>query len=546
MIAEYRGSTAGRVWGGVLLLAVLGAASLTRESQAQVAPAQAVAAPLASSPASSTPASAPGPGDLKAAARPEAQDSATEYLQAVATDQRRKVDEIARRLQDFKEAHNLGSLDQRKDLIRESLKSANLEVQRAGVVLQMAETRVEQINDYRQRGTDLTGLSFIASQPLVAELRQQASQQRIAIAKLRETFRQSHPNMISATNALDQTQRELERAVNEICAQVEGERQAAFTASQRRTAELDRLKAASLELDRVAMQYLQIEREFLAQNQILQAILVRAGERESGVVLASRASAAPAAAEPVAAKAPVTAEPLSVVFQRKPSGWVLTETRGDQGELAKSADQIQVLKATLEASPPRTSGPSPAAPASDEFTVSVLGAVNAQGAVTLRETPRPLVLDALARAGGFAPNADRAAVRLIRLAEDGSRSTSILAEDALMSGNSFVQRGDVVIVPELVAPVPLFATVMGAVNKPGRIELPPGRKLTIVDLIASAGGPTRLGDLRKVRLTRLDQKTNGGMTMIIDVDSLIRSGQIRGEDVVIDAGDKIFVAERIL
>ncbi len=467
MIAGYRASTAGRIVGGALLLAVLAAASVTRESHAQSAP-QGSQTQLATPVSEPAPAVDPYPEQQERSRR---QSRAVEMLQATVDPQRKKVDALAQQLQTFKNQHQLGSLDQRRDLVNESLKSAHLEAQRAGIVVDTARTRVAQIQDFRARGADLTTLSFVASQPAVAELMQQIAKQRIAVATLNERYRDAHPQMISATNALALTQRELERAVKAVCDQVESDMQAATTTYQERLSERERQKAESLELDRQTVQYRQLEREYLTQNQILQNIVARA--REEITAAAARAE-------------------------------------------------------------------------SDEFNVSVLGAVNAQGVVTLRRADQPIALDAIARAGGFAPNADRAAVRLIRADASGTRATTVLPEDALMGGHSLLQPRDVLVVPELVPRKPKSVTVLGAVNNPGMIELPVDRPLTIADAVALAGGPSRLADLKRVKLTRPDTNSRTSTTTIIDVEALLKGAKSIDTAPNISPGDTIYVTERIL
>lgn len=83
--------------------------------------------------------------------------------------------------------------------------------------------------------------------------------------------------------------------------------------------------------------------------------------------------------------------------------------------------------------------------------------------------------------------------------------------------------------------------VIGQVGKPDRVMFPPEKGLTIVEAITLAGGPTRLSDLKKVRLTR---KMPDGETVAeeIDVDALMKRG---GRDAVqLQRDDVIFVPER--
>jgi len=203
---------------------------------------------------------------------------AVDELQVTVDDQRKKVDQLAQKLQAYKEKNKTVSLDQRKDIVSESLKIANLEAQKAAVALQSAETRRNQIKEYRAKNLELTGLSFIASQRLIEGLEAQLAARKIEIAKLKERYRERHPDMIAATKSFEQNKLELEKAIASICDQVESEYQSALRYSEARAQELEKQKAETLELDRIGVEYSQIEREYLTQNQILQGIVARSRE----------------------------------------------------------------------------------------------------------------------------------------------------------------------------------------------------------------------------------------------------------------------------
>ena len=206
------------------------------------------------------------------------QTKAVEELQLTVDDQRKKVDQIARKLQKYKEDNKSVSLDKRKDIVSESLRAINLEVQKAQIVLQTAETKWDQIKDHRKKGADLTGLQFIASAPNIALLTQQLALQKIAMAKLSERYLERHPDMIAARNIIAQTERELEKAVSSVSDQIEADYQSSLRNYQQRVAELDKHKAESIELDRAAVEYDQIERDFRTQDLILQSISARQRE----------------------------------------------------------------------------------------------------------------------------------------------------------------------------------------------------------------------------------------------------------------------------
>lgn len=84
--------------------------------------------------------------------------------------------------------------------------------------------------------------------------------------------------------------------------------------------------------------------------------------------------------------------------------------------------------------------------------------------------------------------------------------------------------------------------VTGAVNTAGRVQFPQERGLSIVDAITLAGGHSRLADLKKVKLTR--KKADGDSDVeVVNVDAIMKGG---ARDVALDAGDAVFVPERIL
>lgn len=82
-------------------------------------------------------------------------------------------------------------------------------------------------------------------------------------------------------------------------------------------------------------------------------------------------------------------------------------------------------------------------------------------------------------------------------------------------------------------------TVLGQVKSPGSFPFQPG--MTLVQAISQAGGMTALGLVDQVRLTRV-LKDQRSITVIVDLEA-INSGQL--EDILLQAGDRIFIEERV-
>lgn len=204
---------------------------------------------------------------------------AVEDLKVRVEQQRKKVDELATNLQTYRAKSNLVSLDERKDIVTEKLKALNMLVTQTTSRLADADVRLKQVRERRATKGDLTELPFIAaSQPLIAQLQQQLSAQKIAMAQLRDRYRDKHPRMIEAANLVNQTQRELDKAIRTAEAAIESEYQTALRNDQEARAQLAAQEAESLMIDRYGVEYDNMARELRINEQILQTILARTRE----------------------------------------------------------------------------------------------------------------------------------------------------------------------------------------------------------------------------------------------------------------------------
>lgn len=87
--------------------------------------------------------------------------------------------------------------------------------------------------------------------------------------------------------------------------------------------------------------------------------------------------------------------------------------------------------------------------------------------------------------------------------------------------------------------------VLGQVNRPGDVVIPPDRELTVVDAIAGASGFTRLAKDSEVILTRI--AANGEKTtQSINVRKIMESDKQNEINIVLRDGDTLFVPERFL
>jgi polysaccharide export outer membrane protein len=165
----------------------------------------------------------------------------------------------------------------------------------------------------------------------------------------------------------------------------------------------------------------------------------------------------------------------------------------------------------------------------------VLGSVKKPDAVPLHPLRTTTAMQAIAQAGGFEEDANRATAQVVRddPAQPGTKlALAIPATDkaGALAADIPLLPGDVVIVPRLDR-----VYVIGKVTRPGAINLPSQEKLTVSKAISLAGGFDKFAVQDGVQLVRT------GSVTTIDVKGLLSGKQL--EDPVLTQGDTVYVPE---
>jgi capsular exopolysaccharide synthesis family protein len=203
---------------------------------------------------------------------------AVDELKDRADQQRKHVDEIANSLQSFRQRGNLISLVQSKDIVTEKLKALNMMATQTNAHLKEAEVRWNQVQEWTKSGNSLSELPFIASQAKVSQLVQQITTQKLALAELRQNFKEKHPRLIEAVNTLAQTELEMKEALASAAASIKSEYENALQTDAEARKALSEQESKSLDLDKSAVEYENLEREFKVNDQLLESMLVRMRE----------------------------------------------------------------------------------------------------------------------------------------------------------------------------------------------------------------------------------------------------------------------------
>jgi len=85
--------------------------------------------------------------------------------------------------------------------------------------------------------------------------------------------------------------------------------------------------------------------------------------------------------------------------------------------------------------------------------------------------------------------------------------------------------------------------ILGSVNRPGVVEIPPDRELNLTEAIAGANGVSRLGNPKSITIKRVDESGRASQ-MEVNFSRILTDPNVK--DVILKEGDTIWVPERII
>jgi polysaccharide export outer membrane protein len=168
--------------------------------------------------------------------------------------------------------------------------------------------------------------------------------------------------------------------------------------------------------------------------------------------------------------------------------------------------------------------------------VAVLGAVGRPGMYEL--VGPTTILQIIAQAGGLTSQAMKQ-VYILRQGQESEKMRIMVDLDELSQGRHEL---DVLLQPkdEIIVPVDQVRNVFvyGEVRSPGAIPFLQSQKITLLQAIAQAGGPTEWAKRTRVVIKRKDLKTGKEIKIPVNLKKLI-SGKT--SDIVLEEGDVVII-----
>jgi len=169
--------------------------------------------------------------------------------------------------------------------------------------------------------------------------------------------------------------------------------------------------------------------------------------------------------------------------------------------------------------------------------VSIIGAVGRPGQYEL--VGPTTLLQAIAQAGGLTGQAMNE-LFVYRQGENGRQTRIVISlEDLMIAGN---QDLNIELRPKDVVTVPIDQTlnvfVYGEVKSPGAVPYLSSKKISLIQAIAQAGGPTEWAKRAKVMIKRRDKRSGKEIKIRVNLKKMI-SGRIA--DIMLEEGDVVIV-----
>lgn len=143
---------------------------------------------------------------------------AEDFLQARAAELRSEAESAERLLQEYKNQHNLLSLDGSTNLVRNRLMAADQALTTARLDRINIQELLAQVETYKTQGRNLFEISYISNYGTVQQIAVRLSELRKNQSILAERYLERHPRMILATNEIAITEQQLETEIENAIA----------------------------------------------------------------------------------------------------------------------------------------------------------------------------------------------------------------------------------------------------------------------------------------------------------------------------------------
>ena len=198
---------------------------------------------------------------------------ASQFFDEQLEEQRRRLEESEAALQAYKEQQNAVSVGDRQNIVTQKLADLNAALTRAKTERIAKQTLYERARALRTNPAALDTLPGAAGSTYVRQLKDELAAHQRKRAELSEQYGELHPEMVTATRAVEEAGTRLDQELAKIADAVHNEFLAAVAQERSLTQALETQKRETLDLGRMSMEYAALEREAASHRELYERLL---------------------------------------------------------------------------------------------------------------------------------------------------------------------------------------------------------------------------------------------------------------------------------
>jgi capsular exopolysaccharide synthesis family protein len=202
-------------------------------------------------------------------------------LKRKSEEQRKKVRELELKAANYKEKYATISIDDSENIAQQQLLQLNQILIRDRNLYNGIQTQLDQLLLHEKEGKELSDLSFIAQNSLVSEMLTLRASKSIAIASLKERYREKHPKMIEAQRSLNEVDQELNRAITSAKAKLTSDYDQAKTNYELSRKNLEAQQQDLIEISKIRTDYNSILLDLDVEKSFYQTLTSELSKREA-------------------------------------------------------------------------------------------------------------------------------------------------------------------------------------------------------------------------------------------------------------------------
>jgi uncharacterized protein involved in exopolysaccharide biosynthesis len=214
-----------------------------------------------------------------------------------------RVQESSVALQNYRVKAGIMGLQEQRQITAQKIMDFNKQYLEAQAQRLTVESKMNEVQRIARDRSGAQTIFTVTTSPLLQKLKEEASALEVQRAKLSQTYKEKHPEIIKVDAQLDQVNQKMDAEIRTMLRALETEYRVAKGREETLLGNVNRLRQEGQELNEKEIQYLSLQREADSNQQLYEAVLKRL--KETGVTGGLETNNVSVVEEAVVPRAPV-------------------------------------------------------------------------------------------------------------------------------------------------------------------------------------------------------------------------------------------------